>query len=507
MLTARRPAESVAVTALVVGLAAIVGATFGLAGAQAGLLFAAVLIGAVAAYLLAWPEAGVVLGIFLIYSGAPVVAVNDHGLPQVVALGVPLMLAVPLVSRLVARQGLVLSGGLRWVLVLLAIQILVAVSSEHESLALSKLGNFVIEGVAVFFLITNVVRTPDALRRAMWAIVGASTALSAATIVQQFFGKDRYFSGFAQLDHAYFLGKSDVLRAQGPIGDPNYYAQILLVAVALSLVLIWRGRSHRERLAAGVAACACIAAIAFTYSRGGALALFAVLACLAFFRYVRAVHVAALVAAFALVLVLVPGYSARLDSLTGAVSSAETSTASSTDDLSAASRATENKAALLLFEDHPLIGVGQGGFPLYYQEYAPRVGGEIHTKSSSDLRQANISAGLAPEREAHNFFLGIAADMGFAGLLGYCAVLAATVVLLLRARRRWLAQRSDLEGLATAMLLAVVGYMVAAVFLSLAFERYFWLLIALADAAAYMLLRWPADGDGDAGAGLRQPSA
>lgn len=483
---------------LVVCGAVVVGATFGMAGAQAGLLLAAVLIGAIAAYLLAWPEAGVVLGIFLLYSGAPAVAVNDHGLPAVLALGVPLMLAVPLARRLVGREGFVIDTGLRWLLVLVVVQIVVTLAAQHQEEAQAKLISFLIEGVVVYFLVVNVVRTPESLRRAIWAVIGAGAFLASLAVLQQLSGRlYQPFGGFAGLDGGYFRGVSEVFRAQGPLADANYFAQILLPVAALSLAAIWRGSTRRERVLAGAAAAVCVTAIAFTYSRGGALALFGILAGLAFFRYLRAVHMAGIVALFALVLMLVPGYGERLGTLSSVAGSTGASTASSSDDLSAATRATENKAALLVFRDHPLLGVGQGGFPLFYQEYARRVGGETHTRNSSTARSADIEAGLAPEREAHNFFLAIAADMGLAGLIGYCTILVVTLHQLLRARRRWLAVRPDLEGMATGMLLAVVGYLTAGVFLSLAFERYFWLLLGLAGAAAHALLQRSADSDDD----------
>ena len=38
------------------------------------------------------------------------------------------------------------------------------------------------------------------------------------------------------------------------------------------------------------------------------------------------------------------------------------------------SRATEGIAALLVFADHPLIGVGPGRFPSYYRLYADDIG-------------------------------------------------------------------------------------------------------------------------------------
>jgi O-antigen ligase len=469
--------------------ACVLGAGFGIAGAQAGLILAAVLMGATAVCLLTWPEAGVALGIFLIYSDVPTVLVNDHGLPAVLALGVPLIFAVPIASRLVQREGFVIGTGLRWLLVLVVVQILVTLAAQHRQEAQTELTDFLLEGLVVYFLVVNAIRTPESLRRAIWAVIAAGAFLASMAVFQQLSGRvEQHLLGFAKLDGTYLLGITDVFRAQGPLDDANYFAQILLPVVAFSLAVLWRGRTRWERVAGGVAAALCVTAITFTYSRGAAVALFVIVVGLAFFRYLRPLYLAAVVALFAIIVMLVPGYSERLGTLSGTLDSAAASSASSSDDISAAARATENKAALLVFRDHPLIGVGQGGFPLLYQEYAARVGGEIHTRNSSASRSADVQAGLAPRREAHNFFLAIAADMGVVGLLAYCTIIIVTLHQLLRARRSWSGLRPDLEGMATSMLLAVIGYVMAGVFLSLAFERYFWLLLALAGAAANVLL-------------------
>jgi putative inorganic carbon (HCO3(-)) transporter len=494
----RRRADLLATAGLVGCGALFIGVAIPIAGARAGLLLAAALVAAFVLYLLAWPEGGVVLGIFLLYSGAPAVLVNDHGLPQVLVLAVPLMFALPLATKLIRREGFVINTALRWLLFLVVVQILVTLHAEFRDVAAARLATFLIEGVVVYFLVVNVIRTPESLRRAMWALIAAGAFLSCVAIVQQITGKaDQPFWGFAQLDTAYLRGTEAVIRAQGPVADANYFAQLLLPVVALSLVTVWRGRTRAERTSAAAAAAVCVTAIAFTYSRGGALAMFGILAGLAFFRYLRAVHVVGLVVLFALVVLLVPGYSDRLGTLAGAAGAAEEKTASSTDDFSAAARATENKAALLVFHDHPLLGVGQGGFELVYQDYARRVGGVIHTRNSSSARRADLNAGLAPRREAHNFFLEIAANMGILALLGYCAIVVVTLHQLLRARRKWVAVRPDLECMATGMLLGVIGYMIAAVFLTLAFERYFWLLLAVAGGAGRALLQHADDSDPD----------
>jgi O-antigen ligase len=189
-------------------------------------------------------------------------------------------------------------------------------------------------------------------------------------------------------------------------------------------------------------------------------------------------------------LALNPSYVERLTgtSLSGIAAPSGSTVAA---DTAARSRLTENLAAAQVFADHPLFGVGPGGFPRYYQEYAGRIGIEVH-----DRERSGRDAGQAPQRAAHNIALGLAADLGVAGLALFGVVVWIAFAGLLRARRHWLSQRRpDLADVAGALVVALTGYLVAGVFLSLAFERYLWLLLSMAGAAV-ALSRTPRDAHG-----------
>ena len=75
-------------------------------------------------------------------------------------------------------------------------------------------------------------------------------------------------------------------------------------------------------------------------------------------------------------------------------------------------------------------------------------------------------------------------------------VLLVTLWQLAKARRRWIGRRTDLANMVTAFSLSVVTYMTTGIFLHLSYARYFWLIMALAGAAAYIALHEPDPGDG-----------
>ena len=135
-----------------------------------------------------------------------------------------------------------------------------------------------------------------------------------------------------------------------------------------------------------------------------------------------------------------------------------------------------NLAAWYTFADHPIIGVGPGQyFREFSQDYANRL----------DLRY------FESDRRAHNMYLELAADAGVLGLAAFAGLLGITLLRLHRLNRRFRSARPDLSMLAGSFFFALVGYLSTAVFLHLSYQRYFWVLLALANAAIWILEREP----------------
>jgi putative inorganic carbon (HCO3(-)) transporter len=475
----------------VIAAAALLGAT---AAARPVAILLGVLLVLGAAVLTAWPEATTPLVVFLLYVNIPAALVNSYGLPRTAGAVVPLLLVVPLAFHLYRRGRIVVDRTLLLLLVYFAVQVGSTFLSTEQGVATQALLTFALEGVVVYFLVTNVVRTRAALRHAVWAIVAGAALLSTLTTFQHLSGTFwRSYGGLSFVDSAYYYGQVDWPRAAGPIGDPNYYGQILLVGLALALLACWGERVLRWRLLAAASATLIAIAITFTYSRGAALAFGLLLATMVLLRYVGRRQLLVVVIGAVVLLLVFPGYRSRVATVMpfGDATSAESSMVEASADQSTEGRATEMLAAALVFSDHPLLGVGPQVSPAYYQEYAAGLGAELH-----DSVRYGPNRGEQPQRESHNIVLSVAADVGLAGLLVFAAIVLDTLVRLARARRRRLPTRPELASLATAFLLAVVAYVIAGMFLSLAFERYFWLLIALAGAAASRDLERDAGDDG-----------
>ena len=448
---------------------------------------AAIFLPALAVAVLARPQLATLAVVAAVWLNIPGVAVTDHGVPQAVGALFPLPLLVPLAYVYLRRRPLVVDATFAALLLFAVAATVSALFAADQTTAVTKLRELALEGVIVYVLVLNVVREPETLRAALWALVLAGSCLAFVSVYQKATGSFyRPYGGFGLVDSSFLRGQSDVPRLAGPLGDPNYYAQILVAVVPLALLAAWREQRARLRAAGIASALLMCVAITLTYSRGAAVALVAVVVGMAMLGYLRARHLAAVALAVGLLVALNPGYRDRVESVTALGGITAKSGAAVAADQSARSRTTEMAAAGLAFLDHPLLGVGLGNFPAYYEQYAPRVGIQVLETTTSGAHE-----GEAAKREAHNIVLGVAADTGLLGLAAFIAVIWTTLHGLRRARRRWLVARPDLVNLADSLTLALVGYLVAGLFLTLAFERYLWLLLAIAGAAA-SLARDPA---------------
>lgn len=438
--------------------------------------------------------------IFILYSNLAVVAVRFHGLPYIVGAAFPALLLIPLGRYLLLqRQKLIITPVLPLLALFLVVQLLGAIFAREVTEATANVVTFVLEGVLIYFLITNVVRTPQTLRRAVWVLLVAGLLLGGVPLYQQITNTfDNEYGGFGQLGTGSFRTGEETIegevrqpRAAGAIGEQNRYAQVMLMLLPLALFRFWGERSSSLRLIALVVAAVIAAGVALAFSRGAAVGFVLMLLIMVFLGNIKPYHVGAFFLAAILLLLALPQYSTRLVSIPNAVALFSESGASEEEQPDGAirGRATVMAAAALVFADHPVLGVGPGMFRYYSREYGNPLG----------LRF------LEGDREAHSLYLGIAADHGTLGLLVFLAILYVSLRDLNRARLRWAQRQPELANLATGFFLALIAYMTTGIFLHLSYIRYFWLILALGAATAHMA-RHAAAGRQDAlpGKPLRQ---
>jgi putative inorganic carbon (hco3(-)) transporter len=425
------------------------------------------------------PDWATIAAAALLYSNAAVVLHRVHGLPKVVGQSAGLLVAIALVHHLgVRRRPLLLPAATPWVVLFLVVQVVGAVGAREPVTALESVQDFLTGGLFVFLAFTNAVRTEDVLHRVVWVVLAVGAVLGTVTLHQSVTGdfRDDYL-GFAQISEEGAEARAadavaedgDSPRQAGPIGEKNYYAQVMFVLVPLGLML-FVGHPRRSRRLLSLALTGAIAVGGgLALSRGGAVGLALALLVLAALRYLPVRHLVIAAVGIGLLLVSSPRYLDRLSTVAGSVTSVVAETPASTEvDGAVLGRLGANAAALRVFADHPVLGVGSGMFNEHYREEAIEAGFRVHEGT----------------RSAHNLYLHILAEFGLVGAVAFFGAIGVTLRDMARARRRLGDDRAALRAVLAGLVGAVIAYLTTGLFLSYAYERYAWFLLALGAAAA-----------------------
>jgi O-antigen ligase len=133
-------------------------------------------------------------------------------------------------------------------------------------------------------------------------------------------------------------------------------------------------------------------------------------------------------------------------------------------------RAAENLAALRMWTDNPLVGVGPDNFETRYLGYSAAIGIDPRPQ----------------ERGAHNLYLESLAETGALGALVFFAILGLALTGAWRARKL-LEGRDALLG--EGLFVALGVFLIAALTLNSAYARYQWIFVGLGLAAGRLARR------------------
>ena len=412
--------------------------------------------------------AGVIVGC---YTRALDIIPQRLGLPSMI--GPAAIAAIVLLSWAGARRLRPRGGALVAMVVLAIIHIWLSLFSVlwagDRGVAL-EVARFAAIDAIVLVMVGMLVVDTDSLRLVLVAIVAAGAAMATLSVFQYLTGTfDRDYFGFATAPLANVVGEVDSNRIAGPIGDPNFFAQLLAVSAVLAIHLARHARLRWEAALLWYAGGICVTGVLFSFSRGGLFSLVVGLGLTVMLEPVPIHRIIGLAVALAFVVFLVvpQDLASRLGELKQLIPGVKTSQ-NLVDDPALRGRQSEALVAVEQFRDHPLLGVGAGNYKVSYQKYARRLG--------IDQR--------GEDRSAHSLYLETAAEHGVVGLAALLGVVAWAMGSLRGARRR-LELLGDREGAAAlrAMTLGLVTYLCGGLFLHSAFPLMLWLLVAVAVAA------------------------
>ncbi|HUJ25047.1 MAG TPA: O-antigen ligase family protein, partial [Myxococcales bacterium] len=343
--------------------------------------------------------------------------------PELEPLHHAVVLAVLALGALVGRR--VLSNQplwMGWRSALLALYVGESVLSPMWSMAPADSVNGAIELVKHFLFFAAVVNGFDTARRTRIALA----MFAIAAIVPGWGTFDNWV-------HDQLLVEGFRGRWLGVLADPNHDAMALVAAVPLLLFLAV-GRGHRFWLrAVGIAGtAACLAGIIATHSRGGSIGLVVAVALFALLSRRKAI---------ASVLVLVSAAGVLMFAPASFWERNET-TALGAEDLSIEGRLEAWQVSYRIFQERPILGVGQNAFLAAWSQYAP---------IDSDRLFGHRYVAL-------NLVLEVLGQLGIVGLIGLMGFIGASFW------SAWKARDGELGGEARAVLAALAGYMVCQMF-------------------------------------------
>lgn len=449
------------VAAVVVGAAAVL-------SGKAWLALAALVVAGGAVAMAIRPALALAVLVGVSYANLPSILAERHHLTLIGEVLVPAMLAV-VALRYLARGEL--ARDLPKLTLLLGAYVASIAASAlyaHDAALTFEELIVTVKNAIIALAIIGLVTDFDRFRVAVFALVATAAGLGALSVLQYATGTFLHdYGGLANATLHHIADAQDSWRLSGPLSDANFYAMILVLALPIAIDrAVHAAASRWWRLVAAAAALLIALAIVLTYSRGALVAM-AVMALVAGWSMrARLLPIAALAAvvAFAAMHLLSAQYTTRVVQAVEDVRATVGGTGYA-EDPAVSGRLSEMLAALAMFRDHPLFGVGFNQSTILYQDTA--------------MIEGLMARGS--DREAHSLYLEVLAERGlfgsavFAGLLLF-ALLSTTTA----ARTLATAGLRSQALLARAYGTGLMGFLTASIFLHDGYPRYFWLALALA---------------------------
>jgi O-antigen ligase len=424
---------------------------------------AAVLAVLMALWIAVQPKIGVYLLTVFVYLNLSDILQVQFGIPSINKAVVGLVFVSILANRLVLQhKPFVFRRSDLLLLIYFLITLFSVFTADDPALAqtggIDNLKDFVI-----ILIIVQVCDDEQPWRQIHWVILLSAVLVATLSCYQVLtHNYANTFLGLATTPVAQ-ITNFDSQRIAGPLGDPNYYGQILLMALPLGLYPMISDKRRNYRLLAIACTVPIVLAIVFTYSRGAFITLIVIGVLIVRERKLNYYKV---MAGLALILVvtipLLPaGYMDRLVTLTSIFPQDVTLQS----EVSFKGRSSEMIIAVQMFLDNPIVGVGYANYEINYAAY-------------------NALLGLDPrfgQREPHDLFLEILAENGIIGFIAFAAAITALFRGIQRARRQFLTLRNDeLASRLSSIELGIVAFFVTSIFLHGAYIRYLWLFVGVA---------------------------
>ncbi len=267
---------------------------------------------------------------------------------------------------------------------------------------------------------------------------------------------------------------------QGVFGNSNGLAALTILYLSMAAAILVSEKKGIYKLGAQAAVVVLPILIFLTQSRGGLLGMvaFAGLAFTGQRKKARMLLLAAVIAVGSVAFVPSSAWS-RLGQL-ASIGRGGTSTLEGLDDMGSARERWEiMRVASKVISHYPITGVGWGAYPRVHYDYILRYRSEFTWFTGDRVKPM----------DAHNTYIAILVETGFIGFTMFFLAIGMVLTRAERIRRRWAAVAPNAARQIALLEMGFAGFMVSALFATLAHHAYFYVHLTVIWVSAEMLER------------------
>lgn len=366
--------------------------------------------------------------------------------PALVHLKIPLVViavtAASFVLRL-ARSKKMIWNNFGWLYLGFVSLIGFTVFSAENYFYAIQVFRVMLESFIMFVVCVNVVNNYGRMRKLIWLLL----------VIHLFFSLKGIYN------YVYSIAPAGAQQTSGVIGsfflaDENDFALALNIMVPFAYFAVIYSKRFYSKIMASIVLTSLVLGVLASFSRGGWVGLIAALG-FCFLRTRRKI----VSFGFAVLLLIV------LSSAAPARYWEEISTITDTEETTAATRLHYWKAAVRMYLDHPIVGVGANNGGLHMPDYV--------TGFADPVTQWG--------RAFHGTLPQVLAELGTIGIALYLAMIIMAFRYLLRIRRDALAtgDRIEIVNYSDSIFGGIIAYLATATFLSTAYYPQLWTLFTL----------------------------
>lgn len=413
-------------------------------------------------------EFGLLFLVFITYTRFSDIAVHVYNAPSIAKSFIVLLVLAILIRWAISNER---PRGLALPAIAVVAYGLVGFTSllyaPQTDAVIESLSNYVKDAL-IALVVVALLKKPHQFRHVIYTLLVVGVFIGSISVHQYLTDNFRSdYGGFAIAEYMNIVEDTNDYRLSGPVGDPNFFAQVMVVLAILGIERLVHDKNPLIKILAGWAAVVSTLTVIFTFSRGATIALALVIILFFWVYRLKPVHlVMVLILGIGMMSFVPSTFYERILTLKDIVPSS-TGQINVREDSAIQGRASENLTAWVMVMQHPLMGVGLNNFPYLYQEYTKTLG----------------LAPTATNRAPHNLYLEVAAEMGIVGLSVFLFMVWLAFRSIFSARRKFRAAGlEDYANMATGFAIAFAGYMLSAFFVHASYPRYFYLLLGIAYA-------------------------